>query len=158
MIQSHFYFRVCMRVAFAAICGSGFVGLAEQPPAAPPVQAESKHTPPERRKPQVIYNLPRTPASGATLHAQDKSQSNVLPVVNNTPKSLQVPRAAPPEVPAEGPTDSSVSPSKAHENGNSAEAAPQRRVKQKKIQSNRPNMRRHTSPKGHEPTSSHGKK
>lgn len=76
-----------------AICALAPAAVAEQPAVSPPAPAESKKTPaPARTKPQVIYRVPK--ADVAALHAQAKSQNEVLPVDGNMPTSLQMSRAA----------------------------------------------------------------
>jgi hypothetical protein len=61
--------------------------LLAQPPDA------SKKMPVARSRPQVIYHLPSTSGSAATLHSQAKGQHNDLPIESGMPTSLQISRA-----------------------------------------------------------------
>jgi hypothetical protein len=62
-----------------------------------PVLAEapevSTKKPVARPRPQVIYHLPASSNSAATLHSQAKGQNNDLPVDSSMPTSLQISRA-----------------------------------------------------------------
>jgi hypothetical protein len=44
-------------------------------------------------RPQVIYHLPSSSNSAATLHSQAKGQNNDLPIDSSMPTSLQISRA-----------------------------------------------------------------
>lgn len=61
--------------------------LLAQPPDA------SKKKPVARPRPQVIYHLPSSSNSAATLHSQAKGQNNDLPIDSGMPTSLQISRA-----------------------------------------------------------------
>jgi hypothetical protein len=61
--------------------------LLAQPPDA------SKKKPVAGPRPQVIYRLPSTSGSAATLHSQAKGQNNDLPIESGMPTSLQISRA-----------------------------------------------------------------
>ena len=59
---------------------------------AQPPEASTKK-PVARPRPQVIYHLPPSSNSAATLHSQAKGQNNDLPVDSSMPTSLQMSRA-----------------------------------------------------------------
>src|SRR3954466_13094247 len=65
---------------------------AEPPPSAPDVQ-QSKVSPVPRAKPQIIYHVRPTSNYAATLHSQQKTQNNELPVDADMPTSLQLSRS-----------------------------------------------------------------
>ncbi|MDP9098195.1 MAG: hypothetical protein M3N48_04280, partial [Verrucomicrobiota bacterium] len=46
-----------------------------------------------RPRPQVIYHLPSSSNSAATLHSQAKGQNNDLPIDSSMPTSLQISRS-----------------------------------------------------------------
>ena len=52
----------------------------------------SKKKPVARPRPQVIYHLPASSNSAATLHSQAKGQNNDLPIDSGMPTSLQISR------------------------------------------------------------------
>jgi hypothetical protein len=60
---------------------------------AQPPDAPSTKKPVARPRPQVIYHLPASSNSAATLHSQAKGQNNDLPVDSSMPTSLQISRA-----------------------------------------------------------------
>jgi len=70
-------------VALFALAGAV---LAEAPDA-------STKKPVARPRPQVIYHLPSSSNSAATLHSQAKPQNNDLPIDSSMPTSLQISRA-----------------------------------------------------------------
>jgi hypothetical protein len=70
-------------VALLALTGT----LLAQPPDA------SKKKPVARPRPQVIYHLPSSSNSAATLHSQAKGQNNDVPIDSSMPQSLQISRA-----------------------------------------------------------------
>jgi hypothetical protein len=145
----YFHHRFLVLIAFVAIWGLGPAAPAEQPPTAP--AAESKSTSAPRPKPQVIYHLPRTSTYAATLHSQAKGQSNALPIDSSMPTSLQISREA---ANARAQEEPSPSPSSAK----SAEAAQKSTLRRSKMQSNRPHVRTHPSPKSRGPGNSRGNK
>ena len=65
---------------------------AETPTSAPEVQP-NKVSPAARTKPQVIYHVRPASNYAATLHSQQKTQSNELPIDSSMPTSLQLSRA-----------------------------------------------------------------
>ena len=65
---------------------------AEPPPSSPEVKpAKVPNTP--RTKPQIIYHVRPASNYAATLHSQEKSQSNELPIDSDMPTSLQLSRS-----------------------------------------------------------------
>ncbi len=67
--------------------------LLAEPPATAPETRAVKTPPPRGNKPQVIYHVRPASNYAATLHAQEKTQDNDLPVDNSMPTSLQLSRA-----------------------------------------------------------------
>ena len=65
---------------------------AEPPPSAPDVQ-QSKVSPVARTKPQIIYHVRPASNYAATLHSQQKTQNNDLPIDGDMPTSLQLSRS-----------------------------------------------------------------
>src|SRR6266850_4534006 len=59
---------------------------------AEPPDASTKK-PVARPRPQVIYHLPSSSNSAATLHSQAKGQNSDLPIDTSMPTSLQISRA-----------------------------------------------------------------
>lgn len=70
---------------------AAFFALTGAVPAQPP--DASKKKPVARPRPQVIYHLPSSSNSAATLHSQAKGQNNDLPIDSSMPTSLQISRA-----------------------------------------------------------------
>jgi len=60
---------------------------------AQPPETDPSKTPAARTKPQVIYHLPPSSNSAATLHSQAKGQNNDLSIDSSMPTSLQISRA-----------------------------------------------------------------
>lgn len=68
--------------------------LQAQPPSTSADGPEVKKTVTAARiKPQVIYRLPRSSNDAAALHAQAKTENNMLPIDSNMPTSLQLARS-----------------------------------------------------------------
>jgi hypothetical protein len=63
----------------------------------------STKKPVARSRPQVIYHLPSSSNSAATLHSQAKGQNNDLPVDGSTPTSPQISRENSREQPVTSP-------------------------------------------------------
>jgi hypothetical protein len=88
---------------------------------AQPPNASTKK-PVARPRPQVIYHLPSSSNSAATLHSQAKGQGNELPIDSGMPSSLQISRANANAAAAQAreqpvtspPPESRVKPPKAH--------------------------------------------
>jgi hypothetical protein len=78
-------------------CKSVWLGWAALFALAGPLLAEppeaSTKKPVARPRPQVIYHLPASSNSAATLHSQAKGQGNDLPIDSSMPTSLQISRA-----------------------------------------------------------------
>jgi len=78
-------------------CKSFWLGWAALPALAGALLAQppdaSTKKPVARPKPQVIYRLPSSNNSAATLHSQAKGQNNDLPIDSSMPTSLQISRA-----------------------------------------------------------------
>jgi hypothetical protein len=73
-------------LGWAMLLGLTGVLLAQPPDA-------SKKKPVAGPRPQVIYHLPSTSGSAATLHSQAKGQINDLPIESGMSTSLQISRA-----------------------------------------------------------------
>jgi hypothetical protein len=73
-------------LGWAALFAFAGAILAEPPDA-------STKKPVARPRPQVIYHLPSSSNSAATLHSQAKGQNNDLPIDSSMPTSLQISRA-----------------------------------------------------------------
>jgi hypothetical protein len=84
-----FYFNL-MGVVGATFCALAGTLCAESPPASPETRAAK--APPARTRPQVIYHVRSASNYAATLHSQEKSQPNDLPVDSEMPTSLQISR------------------------------------------------------------------
>jgi hypothetical protein len=78
-------------------CKSVWLGWAALVALACPVLAEPPDASTKKRvarpRPQVIYHLPSSSNSAATLHSQAKGQGNDLPIDSGMPNSHQVSRA-----------------------------------------------------------------
>ena len=81
-------------VSCIALCGT----LHAEPP---PNSSDTRAAKTQRTRPQVIYHVRPASNYAATLHSQEKSQNNDLPVDRGTPSPLQVPRENP-NLPAVG--------------------------------------------------------
>ena len=150
-----FHYRFCMLIALAAMCAAGFAAKAEQPPAMSPPPAEVKAGPPRRAKPQVIYHLPRSSSYAATLHSQAKTQSHPLPIDSSMPPSLQMSRAAANEAAARAQQEQQL---QQQQQSPKVTSPPQQRIKQPKVHSRSPQMRKQGPGKARGPGASRGKK
>jgi hypothetical protein len=81
---------VCFACAILFAFSAGL--RAEPPPSAPDVQS-SKVPPGTRTKPQIIYHVRPASNYAATLHSQEKTRNNELPIDNDMPTSLQLSRS-----------------------------------------------------------------
>jgi hypothetical protein len=82
-----------------------------------------------RARPQVIYHLPPSSNSAATLHSQAKTPNNDLPIEGDMPTSLQMSR--------ENANAAAARAREEHANTRAQGVQPPRRVKQPKAQSAR---------------------
>src|SRR3954463_10650349 len=64
--------------------------LRAEPPTNAPVVQQSKVSPVARTKPQIIYHVRPASNYAATLHSQQKTQNNDLPIDGDMPTSLQL--------------------------------------------------------------------
>ena len=64
--------------------------LRAEPPTSAPVVQQSKVPPAARTKPQIIYHVRPASNYAATLHSQQKTQNNDLPIDGDMPTSLQL--------------------------------------------------------------------
>jgi hypothetical protein len=93
MKSFHVHSSISLFTSVMILCALAFPAVAEQPAVSPQPQLESKKSPaPLRVRPQVIYHVSK--ADAAALHAQAKSQNDVLAVDGNMPTSLQISRNA----------------------------------------------------------------
>lgn len=67
--------------------------LRAEPPANAPDVKSVKGPNPGRTKPQIIYHVRPASNYAATLHSQEKTQNNELPVDSSMPTSLQLSRS-----------------------------------------------------------------
>jgi hypothetical protein len=127
------------------LAGTALLALTVTLRAEPP-ETLSKKSATLRTKPQVIYHLPPSSNYAATLHSQAKGQGNELPVDSSMPTSLQMSRANANAAAAQAQQEAATPP-------------PQdRSVKPPRLQSNRSQTRRHSSPKTISRGNSHGNK
>jgi hypothetical protein len=67
--------------------------LRAEPPTSAPVVQQTKVSPVARAKPQIIYHVRPASNYAATLHSQQKTQNNDLPIDGDMPTSLQLSRS-----------------------------------------------------------------
>jgi hypothetical protein len=84
MKNPEFQHRLLCGIALAAL---SVTVLAQPPEISPNSNARM------RTRPQVIYHLPASSDSAATLHSQAKAPGNDLPIDSGMPTSLQISRA-----------------------------------------------------------------
>jgi hypothetical protein len=113
---------------------------------AEPPETPSKKSVVSRTKPQVIYHLPPSSDYAATLHSQAKAQGNELPIDSSMPTSLQMSRANANAAAAQAQQEAATPPPQDPS------------VKPPRLQSNRSQTRRHSSPKTISRGNSHGNK
>jgi hypothetical protein len=135
-MRPRFSFQLGALIVFAAMAGPSFVARAEQP------------HPPPRAKPQIIYHLPRTSSSAATLHSQAKNESHSRPNDNGMPPSLQMSR---------GPTNEAAPRARQEQAAAKPDISPPRKIKRPKFQSQQRQMRMRGPSKGRGPGASRGK-
>ena len=81
--------------------GVSCIALAGTLHAQPPSSSDPRAAKTQRTRPQVIYHVRPASNYAATLHSQEKTQNNDLPVDRGTPSPPQVPRDNP-NLPAVG--------------------------------------------------------